>query len=135
MGTRVRVFKSKDDLHLIIKSRKSAVILEAVGVRGSDDHKIIFNFTSEDFKELFNYLMEISNKCWNNLTLKMADSIGSDYFEYYDRELDNNGYLYISSNTLKFDRPYKDSDKLYQFNKSKMQSFLYDLREVVEEGL
>lgn len=123
-----RVFKSTNGLLLIIKSRKSAVILEMSKDQLNDKHDVVFDFAPGDFVELLNYFEHISNECWTNLIPKEANSLGSDYYEYYDRELDNNGYLSIRENGLAIDRPFLDSPKLYQFNKKKMESFIYDFR-------
>jgi hypothetical protein len=68
------------------------------------------------------------------LTPKEAQSEGADYYEYYDREFDNNGYLSIRDNALEIGRPILESNKLYQFNKKKMESFIYDFRERVNSS-
>ena len=130
----VKIFKSENGLELIVKHRRSAVIFEIRedSLEGrEEDYQFRFRFNEEDFKELFEYLKDISNKSWQNIVPKEANSFGSDYFEYYDRKLDNNGYLDIESNTLFVKRPSSDSNKLYQFNKRKMESFLYDYERLI----
>ena len=125
-----KVFTSTNGLKLIIKYRKSAVIFE-MDESQMDKNRIVFKFDSKDFADLLDYIEIISNKSWTNLKPKEADSFGSDYCEYYDRKLDNNGYLSIKENTLIIERPFLKSNKLYQFNKKKMESFIYDFRELV----
>lgn len=83
-------------------------------------------FDTVMFKDLYDYLMVEANKVWQTLTIKEADSGGNDYDEYYDRVLDNNGYLSIKSGELGMALVYEGSDRVYQFNKSKMGTFLYD---------
>ena len=134
-----KVFKSENGLELIVKNRKSAIIFE-IGedslVEREEDYLFSFRFTSKDFENLFRYLKEVSNKSWKNIEPKEANSLGADYCEYYDRKLDNNGYLdIIKKNTLRVKRPSSNNNKLYQFNKRKMESFLYDYEEVLKEGL
>lgn len=119
-------FKTIDGLELIVANRKSAVIFELGDNNKGDEFRFSFTFDSDTFKELFEYLKEVSNKSWNNIKPREANSLGADYDEYYDRQLDNNGCLVIKENMLLIERPALESNKLYQFNKRKMESFLYD---------
>ncbi|NME95333.1 hypothetical protein HF847_04910 [Clostridium cochlearium] len=124
-------FKTINGLELVVKNRKSAVIFE-IGNNHEENNfnfSLIFNF--DTFKDLFEHLKEVSNKSWNNIKPREADSLGADYDEYYDRQLDNNGCLAIRENMLLIERPALESNKLYQFNKRKMESFLYDFRKII----
>lgn len=88
-----------------------------------------FYFTKSVFKEIVDYLENIENEIWKGFNLKVADSVSSDYVEYYDRKYDNNGYLSILENyVFSIERPYKDTSYMYKFNKRRMESFIYDLR-------
>ncbi|WP_407845535.1 hypothetical protein [Clostridium tetani] len=97
-----------------------------------DEFRFSFTFDLDTFKELFEYFKEVSTKSWSNINPREADSLGADYDEYYDRQLDNNGSLSIRKNMLLIERPALESNKLYQFNKRKMESFLYDFRKIME---
>ena len=88
-----KVFISIDNLKLIIKHRRSAVIFEMDESQMSESSRISFKFQPEIFTNLLKYIETVSHKSWTNLKPKEADSFGSDYSEYYDRKLDNNGYL------------------------------------------
>lgn len=123
-----KTFTDTNGLDLIVKNTKSAVILE-IG-QNSNKYNLKFNFTSEVFKELLRYIESISYKVWGNLSPKEPTGLGSDYSEYYDRKLDNNGYLSINRNFLLIERPSLESEKLYQFNKGKMESFIYDFKKI-----
>jgi hypothetical protein len=125
---KIKVFTSVNGLELIVKNRKSAVIFEMNQNQLNDKHEVIFAFEPKDFAHLLDYIETISNESWVHLTPKEANSLGSDYYEYYDKKLDNNGYLSIGENMLTIDRPFLESNKLYQFNKRKMESFLYDVK-------
>lgn len=125
-----KVFKSINELELVVSYKKSAVIFE-IG-NNEVDNRFVFRFDSKVLKELFDYLKEISNKAWDNIQLKKCNSMGSDYAEYYDRKLDNNGYLSIGKGIIELERVSIRSNKLYQFNKSKIQSFLYDYKKIIE---
>ncbi|BFN03893.1 hypothetical protein K092500153_06000 [Clostridium tetani] len=125
-------FKTIDGLELIVTNRKSAVIFEMGDNNKKDEFRFSFTFDLDTFKELFEYFKEVSTKSWSNINPREADSLGADYDEYYDRQLDNNGSLSIRKNMLLIERPALESNKLYQFNKRKMESFLYDFRKIME---
>lgn len=128
-----RTFKSENGHELIIKSRRSAVIFEIDKSQDKGNYDFLMTFTPEGFKELLEYIEEISNKSWANIEPKEANSFGADYYEYYDKELDNNGYISFRKNGLFISRPTSDHVRLYQFNKRKMESFIYDFRRNVAE--
>ncbi|QDP99437.1 hypothetical protein FOH38_02075 [Lysinibacillus fusiformis] len=113
---------------LIIKHRKSAIFFE---IGEGEYYDCIFRFTEHEFKEFTSYIEEIANESWNNVTPKVADSMGTDYSEYYDKEFDNNGYLSIIENGLRIEGPYTTTGRLYKFNKAKIQSFIFDLRKKI----
>ncbi|AYV67102.1 hypothetical protein C2I06_09570 [Niallia circulans] len=127
-----RTFKSVDGLELLVKSRKSAVIFEIVEVPAAKHYNFIFCFEPEVFKELQEYIELVANQSWDNLNPKEANSFGADYWEYYDKELDNNGMLSIGDSRLNISRPSAESNRLYKFNKRKMESFIYDFRKLME---
>lgn len=111
---------------LVVKHRKHAIIFEnETGIQ--DNYKFDFTFEPDEFKAFIQYLNDIIPDVWKNFQPKEANSLGSDYYEYYDRLLDNNGYLSIGDNNLKIEAPNLSTGRLYQFNKPKMQSFIYDL--------
>ncbi|MGR6760376.1 hypothetical protein [Paenibacillus polymyxa] len=123
---KTRVFTCSNGTELIVKHRKSAVILEMNQNQINNKYNVTYNFELRDFVELYNYIKMIANEAWTNLSPKEANSLGSDYYEYYDKELDTNGYLRIGKNTIVIDRPALNGLKLYQFNKKKMESFIFD---------
>lgn len=125
-------FKTLGDLELIVKNRRSAVIFEVANNQDEKKYCFTFKFSPEVFKQLFTHLQETSNKSWANLNPRDADSFGADYAEYYDKKFDNNGYLGIKRNILSIDRPVLESNKLYQFNKRKMESFIYDFENILK---
>ncbi|MHB7981149.1 hypothetical protein CF067_16625 [Clostridium sporogenes] len=118
-------------LELVVINRRSAVIFEIEQFNKEGKYDFLLRFSSEVFKDLLKYLETISNKSWTNIIPKECDSFGADYSEYYDRQFDNNGYMSISENTLSVERPCLESNKLYQFTKRKMESFIHDFRKAV----
>jgi hypothetical protein len=121
-----KTFISENGLNLIIKSKKSAIIFEVEGNKDEKKYKFIFEFKPHVFKYLFEYIESEARMCWSGLELKEAYSFSSDYNEYYDKELDSEGYMYIRDNSLEIERPALESVRLYKFDKKKIQSFLYD---------
>lgn len=140
-------FVDKNGEELIIRHRKSAIFFE----READQTKIKKAFRSDEIyyelselekkyyfgkdleKEIMEYLKEIATEVWKDYIPKEADSFGSDYFEYYDREFDGNGYLSIGNENYwriegaAAQEPTTPIARLYKFNKPKFQSFIYDL--------
>lgn len=117
------------DNGLMVKHRKHAIIFtHGDAPKDGAEDRFIYAFSDVDLEHLITHLETAANEAWNNFAPKEADSIGSDYDEYYDRRYDNNGYLQIRSHGIDVSAPYGSTDTLYQFNKAKAQSFLYDLR-------
>ncbi|WP_028589439.1 hypothetical protein [Paenibacillus massiliensis] len=122
--------KTENGLNLVIIFEKSSVVFSLEKNTESWMHQ--FKFDPQTFNDLYQHLECFSRKVWPNLIAKPATSHGTDYEEYYDKELDNNGYLRIEPNTLMIERPSKESLRLYRFNKAKMQSFLFDLDQIIK---
>lgn len=126
---KTRVF----DNGLVVKHRKSAIIFENDSGKKERESKFSYHFTEEDFKDFAMYIEEIAQEAWTNVVPKEATSAAADYEEYYDRKYDDNGDLYIRDNGILINAPYWSVDTLYQFNKPKIQSFIYDLRMIAKE--
>ena len=112
---------------LVVKHRKSAIIFENANGKKEKEERFEYRFSPEGFKEFADYIKEIANEAWTNVVSKEANSWGSDYNEYYDRKYDANGGLTLIDNGIVAYGPYWSVDTLYQFNKPKIQSFIYDL--------
>ena len=82
-------------------------------------------------KELYEIFVEAGKIAWKTLNYHDVTGLGNDYAEYYDKKLDSNGYLFFRGSELLFERPYEDKEKLYQFNKAKFQTFMFDLKNSV----
>lgn len=80
-----------------------------------------------DTTDLLTYLKEKATRIWKSFTPKEADSFGADYAEFYDKASDNNGYLDYRDEILLFESPSEETTLLYQFNKRRMESFIYDM--------
>ncbi|MBC2149524.1 hypothetical protein [Listeria booriae] len=122
------LFNTVDGTGVKLMQAKKAVILALA--EDSDEIRFELTFSQEEFKRLFDDLESLAYEIWEGLAPREATSAGSDYWEYYDRRLDNNGYLSASTRkcTLYIERPARTNKKLYQFNKRKMESFLYDYK-------
>ena len=120
-------FIDKYGVNLIIESNKNNIIFKTDSKNVKRDYYLNVYFDKEVFEELIKYTESISNKIWNDFTPKEADSISSDYAEYYDRKYDNNGCLSIGENFFRIERPCIECPYMYKFNKRRMESFMYDL--------
>lgn len=132
MSVQAKTFATEDCGVLIIVSAGNNIIFftDDDDTEGRD---FIFNFDSVDFKLLYVYLSNLSFMKWPGFTPKNATSMSSDYDEYYDKELDNNGYMTIKKNRLDIARPSPDNTRLYVFTKATMQSFLFDMEKRLAE--
>ena len=88
---------------------------------------------TEDFVSSFKAL---ALSVWKDLNPKEVRSYGDDYWEYYDKELDNDGRLSINNGEMRFELPayHLGSIRCYKFNKAKVQSFIYDLEKEINYG-
>lgn len=95
-----------------------------------------FNLSETEFKDFLETLNKISCSAWSNIEPKLATNLSMDYWEYYDRDFDSNGYLSIKNDGIYLEGPAQPKTKnkynrLYKFDKKKMASFLYDLERKV----
>ncbi|MGG2053076.1 hypothetical protein ABFY48_01660 [Lysinibacillus pakistanensis] len=96
-----------------------------------------YTFSQTEFKEFVAYMEQIALEAWSNFKPKIAVSPGSDYWEYYDRDFDNNGYLTVGEYCINLDGPANQPKtdnpivRLYKFNKRKFESFIYDLQKTL----
>lgn len=138
---------------LIVRHRKSAVFFEretdlsidgCVSYFSKDKTLYIergelsnkYTFSEDEFREFVAYMEQIANEAWTNFKPKEADSLGADYADYYDREFDSEGSLWLGKYYISLDGPSQPKTdnpiaRLYKFNKRKFESFIYDLRKTM----
>lgn len=131
MKKQEKCFQAVDGRMLKVVHRKSALLFELT--EDAKGYKFAFRFSAETFQALVRYIEESAAASWDKLVIKEADSFGSDYWEYYSRELDNNGYLSVNPGVIDVERPALESLELYKFNKAKMGTFLFDARACAEK--
>ncbi|MBO1087185.1 hypothetical protein [Enterococcus mundtii] len=145
-----RTFTDLTGMDLIIKYRKSAIFL----MKRYEDQDLVdhplggtyidgkglkhqYIFSDETFAVIYQFLFEISDKCWNQVKPTLANSATADYDDYYDREFDNNGSLSIDKNMINISGCYAqpaNEDKLtrlIKFDKRKFESFIYDFGKLI----
>lgn len=115
-----RVFTDEHKRKLIVRVNRSNIQIHT-------ERKNLLDYQFDLNVELFKFLKEQAVKVWKTFTPKEADSLGSDYWEFYDKATDNNGYLDIRNEMLIFGSPSEETTLLYQFNKRRMESFIYDI--------
>lgn len=137
MNERQYTINTLEGHQLIIKVNRSNIQWEldvSEGYKGRDD-SIKLTFSEDAFRELYDVMDDESQKVWKGVNKKYADSDGCDYWEYYGRVLDNNGYLtFVDDTGMRVGYVYlAKSKRIYQFNKQKVGTFLYDFE--LELGL
>ena len=107
-----------------------------VDLKDFDGEKIPETITVDITEDFVSSFKALAFSVWKDLNPKEATSDGNDYWEYYDRELDNNGYIYIKNGEMTFELPayHLGSIRCYKFNKAKVQSFIYDLEKEINYG-
>lgn len=147
-----KVVTDLNGVKLIIKYRKSAVfllkeykdedlILHRCGETFIDGQGLGhgYEFSRDQFIELYESLKECGSKAWSNITPKEADSFGSDYDDYYDKDFDNNGSLSLTKNRISIEGPYaqvpnkEKLTRLIKFNKRKFEAFMFDYEKILKK--
>ena len=131
-----KIYKCYNDNNLEVVTNRTNIRFELPeGEEVGEYEERNFLFSKKEFREFVDYLEKEVNRIWKNFTPKEANSTGSDYSEYYDREYDNNGYLSLnkSNSSITVTACWNSRNRLYQFNKAKLQSFIFDLKEAENE--
>ena len=124
----IKEFYDEKGINLIIEHNKSNVTFKTDDKNIKKEYSLECYFNANTFKEIRDYLTSISCEIWKDFNPKIADSMSSDYTEYYDKKFDNNGYLSVyKGGVLLIERPSKECPYMYKFNKRRMESFIYDL--------
>ena len=113
---------------LVVKHCKSAIILEHEFRKTEQEDYFRYFFNDAEFAAFADYIEAVANDAWANVTPKPSKSANSDYDEDYDRTYGKTGNLFINDFGISIRALYGSVDKLYQFNKPNVESFLYDLR-------
>ena len=117
-----RTFNDEHGREVIVRTNRSNIQIHTKEKGLLDYHFYL------DSDEILHYLKDQATKVWKSFAPKEADSFGADYWEFYDKATDNNGYLRISDDgVIVFGSPSVETTLLYQFNKRRMESFIYDL--------
>ena len=125
----IKEFYDRKGTNLLIEHNRTNVILKTNKENITKDYYLSLYFDKNVFEEMIKYLEGISKTIWKDFEPKEANSINSDYAEYFDKKYDNNGYLTIfCDSALKIERPSDDCPYMYKFNKRRMESFIYDLK-------
>lgn len=116
-----------------LETKNNIIILKMEETPGGT--RISGIISEEEAKNLYNFLLFKAKDKWKDFEIKDVTSAGNDYYEYYDRKFDNNGFASLIHlyRWLSFDCVYTGSKDVktriaYKFNKAKMQTYLYDLR-------
>ena len=124
----IKEFYDEKGINLIIEHNKSNVTFKTDDNNIEKEYNLNCCFNENTFKEIRDYLTSISCDIWKDFKPKIADSMSSDYTEYYDKKFDSNGYLSVyEGGIILIERPSNDCPYMYKFNKRRMESFIYDL--------
>lgn len=148
------IFTDKNGQELILKHRKSAIFFETEADitkpnKYGPDHeeyicitelKRLYNFEIDEFERFVAYCQAIAAESWATFEPKVADSLGAEYDDYYDKDFDNNGNLSIRPGIINIAGPYTQLKsnggiiRLIKFNKRKFESFVYSLNRMMNHS-
>ena len=97
-----------------------------------NDYWYEFIFDEKVFLELASYLEKTAKEVWSDFEPKEAASMSDDFSSYYSRKYDSEAYLRLRYCSLSFEKASKETDVLYKFNKRRMQSFIYALKDCIK---
>ena len=108
-----------------------------VDLKDFDGEKIPETITVDITEDFVSNFKALAFSVWKDLNPKEATSDGNDYWQYYDKELDNDGGLSINNGEMRFILPayHLGSIRCYKFTKAKVQSFIYDLEKEIPSKL
>jgi hypothetical protein len=118
-------FIDKNGVNLIIENKKGFIFLKTDN-KNLNRYLVRVYFEEETFKEMIQYITEISKEMWGNFSPKEAEKFSEDYTEYYDKKYDNSGYLSLSDCCLRLETPSLEAEYVYKFNKKRVESFIFD---------
>ena len=118
-------FIGKYGVNLIIENKKGFIFLKTDNENLKGYYLRVY-FEKETFKEMIQYITEISKEMWENFTPKEAEKFNEDYTEYYDRKYDNSGCLSLGDCCLIIETPSLEAEYVYKFNKKRTESFVFD---------
>ena len=104
-----------------------------VDLKDFDGEKIPKTNTIDITEDFVSKFKALAFSIWKDLNPKEATSDRNDYWQYYDKELDNDGGLSIKNGKMRFILPayHLGSIRCYKFSKAKAQSFIYDLEKEI----
>ena len=93
-----------------------------VDLKDFDGEKIPETITVDITEDFVSSFKALAFSVWKDLNPKEATSDGNDYWQYYDKELDNDGGLSIKNGEMRFILPayHLGSIRCYKFNKAKV---------------
>jgi hypothetical protein len=124
------VFTAECGAKLHVLSGKGKIVFELHGDDNTQYHGQL-RFSKKEFDNFYAWTESVARTTWKDFFPKSATSAASDYDEYYDKELDNNGGIAIKETGLYISRPSLMEPRFFIFTKAKMQSFLFDLDRMV----
>lgn len=111
---------------IIIRQRKTTVLIELVH-NDPNETSYTLQFTPEGYVDAMDTIKAAAHQAWPNIKPKKYTSVSSHYHGYFDEELSGYGFLIIgTSDQIAITKPDGQNKRMYQFNKRRMESFLFD---------
>ena len=114
-----------------ITSRPGAVTIDLVAPQSDvntdpEQYNIDLTFDEKGFIDCLSRIQKAATDAWPNIQPLASKAFEQHYYEGFDSQHQDYGYLSLGDRALRFGQPIDDKARLYAFEERKMQSFLFD---------
>lgn len=110
-----------------LRTEKNKIVFYADRDEYPDKDRFRRKYTDEGWKYILELLLEITKEVWPDLKPKEATGIGSDFEEYYDKEIDLDGSMSLFNKELFIHAPSQKHPRIYAITKRKGSDFINTL--------
>lgn len=115
------------------KAEKNRIVFYTDRNEYPEKFKFKEDYTDSEWVEILKELLEMANEVWPDIKPREATGHGSDFEEYYDKELDCDGWMSIFNKHISINAPNKDHERIYAITKRKAADFVNTLLKRITE--
>lgn len=112
---------------VVAKAEKNKIVFYADRTEHFGHHKFSKEYTDSEWHAILTDLIYMTAAVWPNIKPKEATGSGSDFEEYYDKELDNDAWMSIYNKSISISAIDGDHERIYVITKRKSFDFLNTL--------
>lgn len=119
---------------VIVRAEKNKIVFLADRDEYPEKDRFRRKYSAIGWEYILGVLLEIVKEVWPDLKPKEATGHGSDFEEYYDKELDLDGSMTLYNNELFIHAPSKHHERIYVIPKRKAADFLNTLNKRIGQA-